>query len=1247
MLLAAVLAKLSTFLPETFANYFIGKGLDKMLSQGASLKEELQDVIQDTIVEFSDNDTRNYGNKLPFYHSISILEELLKFRLMFPEDYDTHQLLAALEGESGIVPPTEDDLNSFFTLFMSKIKASDNLRKLEIKETYSQEIFTISRKITELANRVENLALQYTGDLEIQWKDRVDTYVKTLQDFKPATALTLLERLENSIQSSAKKPSQNFMAFLEFQKGQCLEFLGRRKEAFRAKLKAWSMDSNTVLYGQSAAIHLYRAKDTNTLENVTSTILKLDAFNPVAWALDLLVKTKEVDLEEALKIVPLVVSIDPTFRRVLFMEAGDILQNVLIADGMVPNCLEYQEKELTIDGFNNAVFWINTAVRSIFHVYYLDYYENNQLSRPEMTVLNRMLIRFLEKTRGSELADKFDRMEFLLAFTEYSLHGDEVKALELEAVYNRISDKELVMAIQTANALQLVGIFDRAITLLENIPHLGTEALLLLLYCYQKNGDTAGLCDASKRFASSITVFENRFLLMFLNLMVEIKLEGLLDNFSKSDFVAGKTYADEENGKLVNAIAGLVFDETPSEEICAYLLDKALTRDDSKLVDILGSAFFAAELYESALKILARNLEDKSAGRELYQYIHAANKTGKDYNELLRMLKHWRENLPFSPQFCRLEVQLRRDLMDWKTVADICEYYLKSLPGESFMLAMFANSLHILNDSKYNEKIATLSERAKSIDFQHPQHLIAICDVLFMHGYPEPAFELLYPKALNPSAIELRAAYAKLVLNQDDNFSFFAEFEVAELGHFVKFEREGHVSYIQLTDDTLNHSVYKLFVGKRVDDKVTVTRALTNLTDTFKISRIMNTYLALFDQILNQSSEDPYAGLPFSSMKFDTENPGSFFETMQTMFGDRNRIEEQTKDADFDAYYIGNISLTELISKEYNQKFIQGYYNVIRYHNGVNTIGLQQFVGHQNLADFQIVIDYSALLLFYQIWLFHKYGFQTKFIVSKYIVEAIRSELSNLQYGNDRFDTSGIEIGRVAINDASFEFLNNRPAYLQGLLDWIGAFCDVKLSDNTIDAIKKTNIVIGEKPILDFALSTLLLITDDPNRLLITDDTFCLRMGLLPSNRIVSSEHFLKYVVRENSEVLDELVKNRYINYSPTEQQLNGEYSKLIAGTYSNYTLLLSNLNALNSRDNPFTAIGHLKEIALKPMLTNEQILRDMTTVLVNLLFHCTESFIDLYAKKIFVDFLLLGEKQDIALMALYSAKEIILSERN
>jgi hypothetical protein len=1238
MPITALLATISGFLPEAIAGYFFSKGMDKFLESGQSLQDELQDVIQETITEFADADLQTYGRNLPFYHSISIIEALLKFRVMAPEDYQPEQLIQVLSNESNVIPPSEKDLNDFFSLFMTKINQSDSLRKLEIKETFSQEIFNISRRINELLTRIDNLALQYTGDLELQWKDRVDSYVKTLQDFKPATALNLLESLELSLQSSSKRPSANFMAFLEYQKGQCYGFLDRKEDAYRAKIKASAMDPGSTLYAQSAAISLFRIKDDIQLSKNIVKLFELDAYNPVAWALKTL--TGE-DFDDSIKKVPKLVLNDTTFLRVIYNEASPLLHNELRRHDLVPSCLAYQEKEVTIDGFNEAIYWINIAAEDIFAYYYFDYSTNSQVDRDKISVFNTMLLRFLEKIRTSEFADNFEKLEFFYAYTQFRMNGGPHLALELEIAYENMSTKDQFFTLQVANALQISDYVDKAIVLLEKQPKLDSEALLLLSFCYLKIDDPDGYCEASKKYAKSLHIFESRHLLMYLNLMVELRLLGLASRFKVEDFIDGKTYIIQENGKLVESVAALIFGAR-NEEVLSFLGKVAEESQDAKLVDILGSAFFAAEAYDLALNTLARNLNGKTAGRELYQYIHAYNKTGKDYTELLKLLENWRLNLPFNHQFCRLEAQLRQNLVDWNTVASICEYYLEHLPDDSAMLAAYANALHLINTPESIQKIERVIDLAKASDFNHPANLIAVCDILYLHGKSFNAFELLYPHALDPKAIQIRAAYTKLVFHRDENLSFFIEYEVAQAGHFVRYERDGVVSYVELVEDALEHSVYKLFIGRAKGEEVSVQRKLMNLTDTYIIKRIMNKYLALFDQILNQSEADPHAGLPFSMIKFDSDKPGSFFEMMQNMFGDRHKIVQQTKDADFDAYYSGSLSLSELVARQYDQKYTIGYYNLIIYHNGISMIRRSVFSNHRLNELAQPVIDYSSLLLFYQVWLFHKFDFGQKFILSKYIQERIKFELNNLQYGADRFETSGFEAGRVAINDPYFDFQKDKECYLSGLLNWIDENCIIQLSDKTIDFIKKAGINVGESHVVDASMSTLLLVTDLENRVLITDDSFSLVMNLLPLDRMMSTEHYLKLRFTKDSVISDEFVKNRYIRYSPTARQLGDEYIKMLSGKFSNYSLMLDNLSLINDRENLETALEHLKEIALKPMLTRDQIISDMCSVFVSTLRDCNFSFIDLFGKKVLIDFALLGTKQDDALLAFKSARKII-----
>ncbi|RZL63110.1 MAG: hypothetical protein EOO93_08085 [Pedobacter sp.] len=294
----------------------------------------------------------------------------------------------------------------------------------------------------------------------------------------------------------------------------------------------------------------------------------------------------------------------------------------------------------------------------------------------------------------------------------------------------------------------------------------------------------------------------------------------------------------------------------------------------------------------------------------------------------------------------------------------------------------------------------------------------------------------------------------------------------------------------------------------------------------------------------------------------------------------------------------------------------------------------------------QIVLDFTSLALMYQIWMFHGHEFQRKFIVSRYLVELFSNELSSLQYHADAFTSSNVDLGKVAIDNDHFGFLNDKKKYLSGLLEWIGRYCEVTLSENTIDMIKKAGIHMGENHVIDAALSTLLLVTDDSNRLLVSDDSFSLKMQLLPLDRMMSTEHYLKQTNEPSSPIFDELVHNRYIRYSPTAKQLDEAYLEKLSGQYSNYDLLLENLSLINDRANIETAFAHLKDIALKPLLSREQMIKDLTTPMVNLFKDCTETLIDLFATKLYMQFDILGTRQDDAMLAYNDAKIIVLENR-
>jgi len=137
---------IATFVGKNLANYFLGRGFTKLFTNKKTFVNALSKVINSSIDEFATNYSQEcIGEKFPFYMSQRIVDELLQFRIM--KDYNKENLYTAFKEETNVIPPTRAELELFYSIFIKKINEDTGLSKLEIQETFQDEIFHISEKI--------------------------------------------------------------------------------------------------------------------------------------------------------------------------------------------------------------------------------------------------------------------------------------------------------------------------------------------------------------------------------------------------------------------------------------------------------------------------------------------------------------------------------------------------------------------------------------------------------------------------------------------------------------------------------------------------------------------------------------------------------------------------------------------------------------------------------------------------------------------------------------------------------------------------------------------------------------------------------------------------------------------------------------------------------------------------------------------------------------------------------------------
>ena len=131
-------------------------------------------------------------------------------------------------------------------------------------------------------------------NIEPQWKDRLDTYITTLEQFKPQTALSLLEALEKSFATSKQQPSNELYSQILYQKGICNRFLENTDETCQCFISAYTKNKLNIQIKEQAALSYFRIENTTKANELAEELLSENENNIVAWYISFLsVKTDD------------------------------------------------------------------------------------------------------------------------------------------------------------------------------------------------------------------------------------------------------------------------------------------------------------------------------------------------------------------------------------------------------------------------------------------------------------------------------------------------------------------------------------------------------------------------------------------------------------------------------------------------------------------------------------------------------------------------------------------------------------------------------------------------------------------------------------------------------------------------------------------------------------------------------------------------------------------------------------------
>lgn len=1233
-------------LKEIFLSYFVKKGLDSLLLKKeedfqSRLKKIIDDVIEKYMSLYPAND--NEG-KYAFYKSQRIIDELLKYRLM-SNQYSFLDLEKVFEEEINVIPPDKTDLENFYKLFLDRINEDDLIKQLEISSTFEEEIFRISRKVDSNSRNLENVINNIHTQLDAEWERQINVYKDNIYSFKPVTALELLNRLESSFELSKKPPTISLKATIEYLKGQCLELIGNIDDMHKCYIRAYRLDPNPIVFKEKACFAFAINDNIEEAKKVLSEILFVDEYNYVAWAV-IVFTSEQADLISQLNTVPKIVIEDFNFKRVVYLTTRNKFDFVYIDTvfekySIIPEIDQFPYKIVTFKNYKGYIFLIETTISKLFQSIYIDFSQTFSGDTQIIKSIKPFVEIFLEQISESEIIKNYKTLQFYNEFFQLVLAGNDYSILKMKLIYDSLDKPEDIIVLLMANCLQLLNKEEDAIMIINKQPTTSLQLLQLKAFCHLKKNNIEDYIKISKEILINIKKVNDIECENILIIINGLHAYGRLDSIVMEEFLKDKEFEyDYLKTLIVEFISILLNQNTPTTLERLQSIEEDLLNSSTKLLFHINLSYFILGEHEIAINLCSKYLNKEVESRDLFYYIRSLDKSSIHNEELLFLLKKWRKYFSFNEELLRIEADLRRQLSDWVECSDVCECFLSKYKNEESFLTLYLISVNELCRPDKDDKIIEIASIFSVFNFKQYAHAQIVSNILIQNNNHKIALDIIYKHAIIKENKQARMDYFSACIHVP--YEIIKEKEIVDIGLFVKYDLNSDINFIEIND---SNPLSKSLIGHKVGDEIFVQRPMLSSTDKLKILRVMDKYLYLHDEILEEVKNNPYSGIPMQSVEFKDTSPEGLVNTLISLFGANGSIIKEKRENAFLEYYNYRSTFSEIILQNYSSDYIGGYFNLIHYRDGITLIPANLYP-NDNLTEFKnIVLDFTSLLIFYQISREHSVEFQQKFIISKGIFDYIKGYKKKESNSIREEMSIDISLDGVTKSTKPEDVYKSNIQYLIKLIDWIEQNCIIKIAESRLNVTRKLDREIRNELFANYVIDNISLVQEHENCILITDDHIHLKFFPLSSSKTFSTELYISSCFGNEISIMSEFIKNKYIGITISKDMLLFEFNRKLKDQINYYNHCLNNLSlALHpNHQNIFTIIRFLKEISVNSLLIDDSIKREAVNAFVSLLKGTREVKVFKIAELVIrKEFKLLGTKLDLILESFFDAVSIL-----
>jgi hypothetical protein len=1148
-------------------------------SEFTEYEKELSKIIQLSINDYSRLYPIGETDKIPFYTSQALIEELFKFR--FTGELSKEHVLKVIKSDDRIIIPTEDQLLKFFDIFNSKTNSSDKLKKLNIESNYKEEIFNVSETLKEakdaLLQAVNEIKSQISSipvksSLIEEWSNQLDEILQNLKSFKPYTAHERLLSLENRIQNAGFEADKKIFSRLYYMQAQCLgqmEELDISNKQATLFIKAYKFNEYNEDYKSNAALSYYVLGEKEIAGQFSEELLLKDEFNPIGWVIRCFLS--EDNYRSVLQNLPQTVKSKKIFKLHLFhwlyhnKYISQINEFIDLGLGF-----DIDTSETPVVNYSNRHYLLITASYLLTKFYQ----ESKQFSialyfpkakdNAEYIHANKILREVVKVIKGTEIEKNLHFYAFQFYCSSLAIDGDTKHIAEMEREFNKIKNKSIeviVRMIQAYHNLNDLDALRKANQIIED--YKGEPNELLFLF---GTINYSILNDAKKA---------EEFFIKYLDVNAVIDrfcLENtisLLRNsrFKKTDFLKHKFEEltasgrfSDESIKLIFQIAlyvGLGIGFESENDFFEHLKksESLIDPTDNGLSIHIAFGFVTINKLNEALAFVKPKI-DFGHPSEMYKlYCKILFKIEGHKPELLGHLEKWRNNFYIDYELLEMELYFVQLQKNWKELIKIAKVGVEAYPNEEkFIYYLF----HGLLEDGDIESIKAYSELVGDKDFEFEEYGIAVSMALLKGGLSKQSLELLYRQANNKQNIKARQSYITLSIQFPPEL--LTEYEVVEPGTFVKYAISDKKNIIPVTEENKGGFPESILLGKKVGEVFSIQKSVSGLLETGTILRVCNKYLALFEEILIDA-ENPLSGLPLQVIQFADSSVEGMNKALIENFGVQGTIEKERIEDQYEKYYSGKISFADITNSIFRRNFIDAYF-MLSNPRGKLFKAISPAVSQNLLLTerTKFALDFTSVCLLYEISKELSLKYKQKFFISGLLRDEVVQRLEEEKISPRTELSISITKDHIQPHFYPENFKELRVEHFQSILNWIEENCEVQSVPERFNFI----MTLKEEHKRDFFIQLLLenkLLGDRENYVLLTNDIFYYRTFGCPADSFISPLHYLdKYNAEKKKEISEFLLYHNYVGIYISAETLHDEVLKMLGGKENRFPICLENL---------------------------------------------------------------------------------------